>query len=116
MLNTRALATVTDIGRMEFQANYFAATLLMPRTHFLEDFRRLTRDLNVHDRGYGALYVDAQACNLQSFRIVTDRMKQVYGVSRTAAKIRLESLGLLRDVRETGSLRSDLFFDTLPDR
>ena len=31
----------SDIARMEFQANYLAASLLMPRTNFIEDFYRL---------------------------------------------------------------------------
>jgi Zn-dependent peptidase ImmA (M78 family) len=99
VLHRRSLMNGSDIARLEFQANYFAASLLMPRTYFLEDFQRLTRTLNIPDRGYGALYVDDQPCNIQSFRVVTNDLMQKYGVSRTAATIRLESLGLLRDAR-----------------
>ena len=90
----------SDIARMEFQANYLAATLLMPRTHFVEDFHRLVRMLEIEDRGFGPLYVDDQPCNLKNFKMVTGRLMQKYGVSRVAAKIRLESMGLLCDARD----------------
>jgi Zn-dependent peptidase ImmA (M78 family) len=105
VLHRRSLVNGSDIARLEFQANYFAASLLMPRTYFLSDFQRLARALDIQDHGHGALYVDDQPCNLQNFRFVTSHLMQTYGVSRTAARIRLESLGLLRDSRQTGSLR-----------
>ena len=89
----------SDVARMEFQANFLAACLLMPRTHIIEDFHRLVRTLEIADRGFGPLYVDDQPCNLQNFEYVTGHLKQKYGVSRNAAKIRLESMGLLRDAR-----------------
>jgi Zn-dependent peptidase ImmA (M78 family) len=109
VLHRRPLVNGTDIARLEFQANYFAASLLMPRTYFLEDFHRVTHSLNIPDRGYGALYVDDQPCNLQSFRVVTNDLMQKYGVSRTAAKIRLESLGVLRDRRQISRSILSLF-------
>ena len=93
VLHQRSLLDGSDIARMEFQANYFAASLLMPRT------------LDIRDHGFGALYVDDQPCNLQNFRFVTSHLMRTYGVSRTAAKIRLESLGLLREMRQASSLR-----------
>jgi Zn-dependent peptidase ImmA (M78 family) len=89
----------SDIARMEFQANYLAASLLMPRTNFIEDFYILIKKLDVPNKGFGSLYVDDQPCNLQTFQVLTGLLMQRYGVSREAAKIRLESLGLLRDAR-----------------
>jgi len=89
----------SDITRLEFQANYFAASLLMPRSNFIEDFRQLAKSLNIIDRGYGALYLDHQSDNLRNFQLITAQLMQNYGVSREAAKIRLESLGLLNDCR-----------------
>jgi Zn-dependent peptidase ImmA (M78 family) len=91
-----------DISRMEFQANYLAASLLMPLTHIFEDFRRIVQTLGIANRGFGALYVDAQPCNLRNLNAVMGRLMRRYGVSRTAVKIRLESLGLLCDVRAKG--------------
>lgn len=95
----------TDVARMEFQANFLAAALLMPRTYVAEDFHRFVRALEIPNRGFGPLYVDDQPCNLQNFDAVTRGLMQRYGVSRSAAKIRLESLGLLRDARRPLGLR-----------
>lgn len=101
VLKRKGLVQGTDIARMEFQANYFAASLLMPRLSFVDDFRMLMRLLDVSDRGFGPLYVDNQDCNLQTFRHVTGQLMQRYGVSHAAATIRLESLGLLKDARSS---------------
>jgi len=96
----------SDVARMEFQANYFAASLLMPRTHIIEDFYRVIRALDIANKGFGPLYVDDQPCNLQNFQQVTGQLMKGYGVSQTAVKIRLESIGLLCDVRGRTGLRS----------
>lgn len=89
----------TGISRLEFQANYMAASLLMPRQYIVEDFRRLLQNIGVWDRGFGMLYLDNQPCNLQSYDFVTARLMERYGVSRSAVRIRLESLDLLSDHR-----------------
>ena len=89
----------TGLTRLEFQANYMAASLLMPRQHIIEDFRRLLRNIGVWDKGFGMLYLDDQPCNLQNYDFVTARLMERYGVSRSAVRIRLESLDLLNDRR-----------------
>lgn len=94
------------IARMEFQANYLAASLLMPRTHISSDFHHLLRSLQITNKGFGPLYIDNQPCNVSNFHLITDRLMQKYGVSRAAVKIRLESMGLLRDARNSSALRS----------
>ena len=88
-----------DVARLEFQANLLAAGLLMPGAYVVDDFHRVLRTLEISDRGFGQLYVDDQPCNLQNFDVVIGHLMERYGVSRTAAKIRLESMGLLRDAR-----------------
>lgn len=94
------------IARMEFQANYLAASLLMPRIHISADFYHLLRSLQIADKGFGPLYIDNQPCNLSNFNLVTDRLMKKYGVSRAAVKIRLESMGLLQDARLSSGPRS----------
>jgi Zn-dependent peptidase ImmA (M78 family) len=108
VLHQRSAIGSSDVSRLEFQANYFALSLLMPRGYFLEDFQRLARNLDISDHGFGALYLDDQPCNLQTFREVTNHFMLRYGVSRTSAKIRLESLGLLNDARQVTSTRQAL--------
>jgi Zn-dependent peptidase ImmA (M78 family) len=88
-----------DISRMEYQANYLASSLLMPRTSFVSDFRRLLDVFDIRDRGRGALFVDNQKCNIDNMMNVTSYLRGRYHVSRAAVRIRLEGLGLLHDVR-----------------
>ena len=106
VLQRRGVVDGSDVARMEFQANFLAASLLMPRAHMIEDFCRSVRSLDIVDKGYGPLYVDDQPCNLLNYEIVTGQLMKRYGVSRTAAKIRLESMGLLRDARGRTGPRS----------
>lgn len=93
------LDEIIDLSRMEFQANYYAASLLMPRANFVRSFYRVLRRLDLANRGHSPLYVDNQPCNLQSYQTVIGHLTQGFRVSRTAATIRLEGLGLLRDAR-----------------
>lgn len=90
----------TNVARMEFQANYLAAGLLLPKQNIVADFRSLVRELALPNRGFGSLYVDDQACNLQSFDVVVRHFTRKYCVSQTAATIRLQTLGLLKDARK----------------
>ena len=89
-----------DIIRMEFQANYFASSLLMPRANFIKDFHHVLVRLELSNRGFAPLYVDNQPCNLRNFETTVTHLSGIYGVSRIAASIRLEALGLLRDDRK----------------
>jgi len=96
-----------NVARMEFQANYFAACLLLPRNNVVGDFHKLIAGLDIPNRGFGSLYVDDQPCNRLHFDIVTNHFTTNYGVSKTAAAIRLRSLNLLRDARTNlGSRRT----------
>lgn len=111
-LQRRALVDGSDVARMEFQANFLAASLLLPRAHVIEDFSRALRSLDLVNKGFGHLYVDDQPCNLQNYEIVTGHLMRKYGVSRTAAKVRLEVMGLLRDARRNGIRSFPLAIDT----
>ena len=93
-------ALAPDIIRMEYQANVFASSLLMPQGHFIDDFRHIAKWLHITDRGFGELFLDDQLCNYQNYEKVTRELMKRYDVSRSAVKIRLESLGLLKDTRQ----------------
>lgn len=94
-----AKALGSDVARMEYQANIFASCLLMPHVGFIGNFRRIAKWLDIPNRGFGELYLDTQPCNYRDYERVTEELMKFYGVSRAAASIRLQSLGLLRDVR-----------------
>jgi Zn-dependent peptidase ImmA (M78 family) len=85
-----------DIRRLEWQANCFAACLLLPREQFLASASEHARQLNLRDRGYGLIYLDDQPVNTRNYRLFTDALMQAYDVSRIAVTIRLKGLGLLK--------------------
>lgn len=111
--NLRATAFLPkDIRRIEYQANYHAACLLMPKKWFVKDFFEIADSLGLENRGFGYLFLDNQPCNIQDYMRVTSSLKAKYFVSRKAVHIRLQSLGLLTDARKDfssfGSALSDL--------
>lgn len=88
---------VQDIMRMEWQANYFASCLLLPRRPFINDFLGLIQQLGIKDRSFGLLYLDKQECNQKAYYQITNMLKNKYKVSRSVVRIRLKKLGLLND-------------------
>jgi hypothetical protein len=94
----RSLDSV-DVRRMEWQANYFAACVLLPLGQFNAHLARVIGHLRLYDRGFGLLYVDDQPGNIHNFMVVTSYLKAAFAVSRQAIVIRLTQLGYLRDVR-----------------
>ena len=85
----------TALKRMEFQANYFASCLLMPRDSFVTAFGAELHWRGLYDKGFGPLYVDAQECNVNNYYAVTACLMKQFGVSRSAVAVRLAGLKLL---------------------
>lgn len=98
-LESPAQLGIKDIMRMEWQANYFASCLMLPRRPFINDFLRLTQQLDIRDHGFGLLYLDEQKCNKDDYYRLTDVLRSKYKVSRSVVTIRLKKLGLLNDAR-----------------
>lgn len=92
-----------DIQILEFQANYLAASLLMPKENFILDFLEATRNMRVFNKGFGFLYLDYQPCNMNNYLHVIHRLMNVYSTSLTATHIRLMGLGLLNDARKVSA-------------
>ena len=90
---------MSDIARMEWQANYFASCVLMPRASFTASFRQLLIEHGISNRGFGSLYLDSQPCNTKAFYSIATQLMLDYQVSKTAVRIRLQRLGLLTDQR-----------------
>ncbi len=88
-----------EIQRMEYQANLLASCLLMPRQSFIRSFMRIARNLDIQNRGFGYIYYDQQPCNVKDYMLVTSSLMKLFEVSRTSARIRLETLGLLTDAQ-----------------
>nr|VFJ64957.1 MAG: Restriction endonuclease [Candidatus Kentron sp. FW] len=89
---------IEDIKRMEWQANFFASCLLLPKKQFEGEFSK--QEVKLHqlsDRGFGLLYLDEQRCNIDTFRKVTSPLMREFQVSRSVVKIRLSELGFLKE-------------------
>lgn len=94
-----------QLGRLEWQANFFASCLLLPREFLMQEFFQLAANLGLRDRGHGALYLDDQPVNQKSYFHITGNLMTTFGVSRTAIHIRLTRLGLLTDARKGPGVR-----------
>lgn len=90
-----------DIKRLEWQANYFAACLLLPSEQLRNAFVFLAKSHELQDRGFGYLFVDRQPVNLSVYHLITADLKRHFNASRQAITYRLKELGLLRDHRDT---------------
>jgi len=88
---------IKDIMRMEWQANYFASCLLLPKKEFVKKFLFEAKENDLSDRGYGLIYLDNQKCNQESFYSVTTPLINEFHVSRSVVKIRLDKLGYLNE-------------------
>ncbi len=107
-----------EIARLEFQANHFASSLLMPKDNFIRDFINCLEHNDIKDRKHGLLFVDEQPCNRSNYYIVTSSLCDRYSVSRQAVKIRLETLGLLHSFAqnfEPQLLQSILNFERIAE-
>ncbi|MBB5233005.1 ImmA/IrrE family metallo-endopeptidase [Deinococcus budaensis] len=98
------IGPISDIARMEFQANHLASCTLMPGENFYYRFLNLARQHRLYRGNKAILYLDKQSCNIQLFKIVTSTLSRDFEVTRRMAAIRLEGMGLLKDDRHHPSL------------
>jgi len=90
---TDKYALKNDKDFMEWQANYFAACLLMP-SHIIEyQFNLAKSEIGVLKKD--KLVLDKQPCNLRDISYIKQKLARYFEVSPTSVLYRLESLGLL---------------------
>lgn len=82
--------------RLEYQANLFAANLLLPSSTFEDFVLRYFQQENIHKRH---LYWDHQPVNQQLVLHLLTAISHTYGISFEVGRIRLVTLGLLIDDR-----------------
>lgn len=90
---------IKDIMRMEWQANQFASSLLLPKDEFSQTFKSIIIRNGIKDRGFGALYIDNQKCNQENYYKVTSLLMRTYSTSREAVQIRLRKFGYINESR-----------------
>lgn len=105
-----------DICRLEWQANFFASSLLLPEAQLLNVLFTSVSELKLLDRGHGILYVDDQPVNLHSYYEITSSIMSTFNVSRSVAKMRLIQLGYLKDERKADKeLRHISQYELIPN-
>ncbi|WP_151993693.1 ImmA/IrrE family metallo-endopeptidase [Buttiauxella massiliensis] len=87
--------------RLEWQANMFANSLLMPRKEVFDSIISLVAELDIRSFNSGIVYVDDQQCNIHNYKYIVSKLKKKFNVSATIVEIRLKQLRILNDKRIT---------------
>ena len=85
---------------MEWQANFFASALLLPKDMLGTKILQEKKQMGL--RNTLRVYVDNQRCNQNDFYTLKEKLANYFGVSKTVVEIRLKDLKLLDDRRSTG--------------
>jgi len=86
---------------LEWQANVFAANLVMPRTTFSEALVKTQIELGIK-RNIGVVVVSDATYSRKDLQIVLAHLAQIYGVSKESVHVRLKTLRLLREETSRG--------------
>jgi Zn-dependent peptidase ImmA (M78 family) len=100
--STNAIRSEADW--LEWQANYYASALLMPREIFKAGLIMQQKQMGISR--VGSIFVDHQPSNQSDFFQLLTRLSQYFKVSKTAVEIRLLKLNLVDDRRGGQSIRS----------
>lgn len=82
-----------DRGWIEWQANVFANSLIMPTPAFLSRLQFVKNKIGLSPNKN--LYVDRQRCNVDDFHAVTRDLAAYFKTTKTSATIKLETLKLI---------------------
>lgn len=83
---------------LEWQANRLAAALLMPSDTVQKGLEEVQDDLEIYTNR-GRIFVENLSYSIRDFKNQIRGLASKYFVSPTVARIRLDSLGLIRDTR-----------------
>jgi Zn-dependent peptidase ImmA (M78 family) len=82
---------------LEWQANKFASSLLLPRFTVPNAVISIQKDIGI-TRNIGIVYLDRQRANYSDYRELLNHLMLIYQASKSAIRLRLRELGLLREV------------------
>jgi Zn-dependent peptidase ImmA (M78 family) len=80
---------------LEWQANYYASTLLMPKDTFKAALILSQQKIGISR--VGKIFVDNQPANQADFYKLITMLSEFFKVSRTAVDIILKKMGLVED-------------------
>ena len=84
--------------RVEWQANRFSGSFLMPRETFRAAVISVQQQLGIL-KNVGVVYLDQSGPNVRDFHQLLSCLQGIYKVSRQAIEHRLSDLRLLMDMR-----------------
>lgn len=84
---------------MEWQANKFASSLLLPRKTVSKAVVEGQVKFAV-TRNFGKIYLDKQELNIDLYRRIMDHLVEIYETSKTSIKLRLFELNILFELEE----------------
>ena len=90
------LISTADLNRLEFQANYLAACILLPDNLLKRVFFGFLKYYDIKNKGFSPLYIDDQPCNKNNYANVCLPIAEQFAVSQETLKIRLADLGLAK--------------------
>jgi len=85
----------SELDWIEWQANQFAAALLLPRVIVGTTLGAVQHEFGIPR--LGRIYLDDQTCNVRDYAAVLHEVSIRLNVSRTVLRIRLLNLGILTD-------------------
>lgn len=94
----------TEADWVEWQANYYASALLMPKQTFIAGLVLQQRQLGISR--VGRIFIDDQRTNQSDYWRLISMLSEFFRVSQAAVEIRLLKLGLVDDHRNGRSLKS----------
>ena len=95
----------SSLSRLEWQANSFASSLLLPKATLIPLIAQLLKDYGVRSSNHGIIYLDNQKDNILSYRNISSKIKQEYNVSYQAVMYRLAQLNILNNKSGQQSIR-----------
>lgn len=87
------------VAKLEFQANYLASCLLVPKDQLSKVFLKIYSESGLKRRGIFWIYLDNQPENKIKANNIITKLSRHFDVSKTVIKIRLMNFGLLHDER-----------------
>ncbi len=87
----------SSVNRLEWQANSFASSLLLPRELVYNIIALKIKELDIRKFDNGIIYLDEQQCNVQTYQNILYSMKNKFNVSFQVINYRLAQLGLLNN-------------------
>lgn len=87
------------VAKLEFQANYLASCLLVPKDQLAKIFSKIYDESGLKRRGDFWIYLDNQPENKMMANNIVSKLARHFNVSKSVIKIRLVGFGLLHDER-----------------